>query len=145
MMFLWLLSAVSWADCEINQDEIPKLVLGDGVELVADGNDCSSCVWEITSPDRNGGVLQDDSGESAAYFAPETIDECEAFVATVTLTECGDDSIDIVLDCAAVNMQGWKSTGGGCNSPQYAYLLLLPLFFRRSKSGKKQAGLDMGC
>ena len=139
MIFLWLLSAVSWADCEINKDEIPLLLLGQGVELVAEGNDCSACAWEISFPDRNGGILQDDNGQSAAYFAPETIDDCENFMATVSISECGDDAIDIALDCDTISMQEWKSTGGGCNSPQYAFLLLLPLFSRRLQATKKAA------
>ena len=156
-MILLSFLATAQAECEnwgqIAQDNAQTLYLEDSLTLsVADAEcgDLDSCLWEILSPS-NGGDLSSSTGEQTVYTPPSELSNCQAITVEVSLT-CNDlsgqyavdDQIDIQVQCSDDDLasltgpSSWKPSGGGCNSPQYSFFLLLPLLIRRKKINKRQ-------
>ncbi|MEC7986818.1 MAG: hypothetical protein VX278_16740 [Myxococcota bacterium] len=152
---IFILHALSWADCNdwdgIYSDTHPILAQTKSVTLLleeemevslAEQNcvDVSGCTWSLSN---EMGLLETDIGSSNLYFAPDVVEDCEDSFAILAVSCPADgeeqtDRVEIEISCGDLdpdNPTFWKPSGGGCNSPTYAYILFLPFLslFRRRK------------
>ena len=142
-----ILQALSWADCNnwdgvfsgshpiLAQTKSVTLLLEETVELSLVEEDCfesSDCSWSLSNEI---GVLDSELGVSNLYTAPSTVEDC-ADASSVLSVSCPTDEedvtdrVEIIISCGEIdpdNPTFWKPSGGGCNSPTYAYLLIFPL------------------
>ena len=151
-MILLSFLAVAQAECEnwaqIDVEGSQTLYLEETLDLAVSDASCGdvdSCLWSILSPS-DGGTLSPSTGGETTYTSPSQLDNCQAITVEIALT-CNDlggqyavdDQIDLQIECSADDLaaltgpSSWKPSGGGCNSPQYGLLLLLPLLSRKRK------------
>ena len=153
-----ILQALSWADCAdwdgifsethpiVAQTKSVTLLLDEAMELSLTETECvevSNCSWSLSTEI---GTLQSETGASNQYTAPVAVEDCaDSFaVATVSCSDDFRDSVEITISCGELdpdNPTFWEPSGGGCNSPTYAYLLLFPflsLFRKRPQVTKKR-------
>ena len=147
-----ILQALSWADCTdwdglysdshpiLAQTKSVTLLLDEPMALALEEQECvdvPSCSWSLSTEI---GSLETDQGGVNTYFAPATVEDCADSFSILTVS-CADDFRDvaeITISCGEIdpdNPTFWKPSGGGCNSPTYAYLFLFPFLslFRKSE------------
>ncbi len=149
-----ILQALSWADCTdwdgIYSDSHPilaqtksvTLLLDEEMELALGEQECvdvETCSWSLSTEI---GTLETEQGGVNTYLAPAAVEDCaDSFsILTVSCADDFQDAAEITISCGEIdpdNPTFWKPSGGGCNSPTYAYLLLFPFLSLFRKSSRR--------
>ena len=142
MLLVWLASLASaqddCADGEIRAEGLGQFVYtAEYLELEACGA-VSACEWRSDEPVEFG-FFSSVSGLSVVWTAPSSLENCTPQDVRLTAI-CELDSGDVTQDylefrvvCTEEEKERvdgiseWGLGGGGCTSPQYALLALLPL------------------
>ncbi len=141
IVFLTAFMGIAQAECEnwglIESSVSGVLNPGDTVDLAIGDYDCSSavpedCTWEIDG--NRSGILSETDGPETTYSAPQDV-ECGL---TVTIySSCPSlDNTDVINSSVefTVNTEDpCKISGGGCQSGNYAFLILLPFMLRGNR------------
>ena len=155
-----ILQTLVWADCSnwnglaslshpiLEQTKSLSLLVEEELSLNLQQEDCvvdAVCSWSLSN---DSGSLELETGLENTYFAPTSLDDCEIAQTVLTVSclneeETLSDKAEISITCGEVdpsNPSFWEASGGGCNSPTYAYIFLLPLFslVKRRRSSVKR-------
>ena len=142
MLLVWLASLASaqddCSDGEIYAGSLGQFVYtGEYLELDACGA-VSSCEWQVAEP-AGLGSLSSSSGLSVVWTAPSSLENCtpqDVRLTAICELELGgetQDYLELRVVCTEEEKERvdgiseWGLGGGGCTSPQYAMLALLPL------------------
>ena len=154
-MFVVLLFSVAHADCIdwngltssshpiLTQTKHVSISIEETVSLSVGEEECivpDSCTWSLSN---EVGSLERESGTENTYIPPTGLVNCETEKVEIQLVctdEDGDefdDQAEVTIACSDDvdddNPSYWTASGGGCNSPSYAFFLPFLLLFRNRR------------